>query len=135
MSALGDCGGGARLGDVAVYRNEVSHQWEKHHLLGRWRAGMVTRDSVCDADFLLVTAARYHGRDAGRDCPICTSEQLREVEWIHGISLGRMSGTARSRAEIERIVDSGRELTVHTVEVCPDCRWNHLLRAVTASPA
>ncbi|MGD7002640.1 DUF5318 family protein [Corynebacterium halotolerans] len=118
---------------MVVYRNEVSHQWEKYHLLEQWRAGTVTRDEVCDADFLLVTAARYHGRSAGRDCPVCGSEQLREVEWIHGDSLGRMAGTARSVAEIERIAASGQVLTVHTVEVCPVCRWNHLLRAVTAS--
>lgn len=124
-----------RVVDVVVYRNEVSHQWEKHHLLARWRAGMVTRDEVCDADFLLVTAAKYHGRDAGRDCPICDSKQLREVEWIHGVSLGRMSGTARSPEEIEQIAAAGREVTVHTVEVCPECRWNHLLRAITAAPA
>lgn len=120
---------------VVVYRNEVSHQWEKRNLLTRWRAGAVTRDTVCDADFLLVTAARYHGVPAGGPCPICESDQLREVLWIHGDGLGRMSGTARSADEIEEIVSGGRELQVHTVEVCPKCRWNHLLREVSAAPA
>lgn len=118
---------------MVVYRNEVSHQWEKHNLLARWRAGAITRDTVCDADFLLIAAARYHGAPVAGACPICGSDQLREVLWIYGDSLGRMSGTARSAAEIAEIVDSGREMTVHTVEVCPVCRWNHLLREVTAS--
>lgn len=118
---------------MVVYRNEVSHQWERHNLLSRWRAGTITREILCDADFLLVTAARYHGKPAGVACPVCDSPELRVVLWIHGDSLGRMSGTARSRTEIEQIAESGREMTVHTVEVCPICRWNHLLRAVTAA--
>lgn len=120
---------------MVVYRNEVSHQWELRNLLARWRAGLVSRAAICDADFLLVTASRFHGRPAGRNCPVCGSEELREVEWIHGDKLGRMAGTARDTAEIERIAAAGRELTVHTVEVCSQCRWNHLVRAVTAAPA
>ncbi len=104
-------------------------------LLSRWRRGAVTRDEICDADFLLVTAARYHGVPAGMPCPICESDDLRVVQWIHGEQLGRMSGTARSTEEIEQIAETGREMTVHTVEVCPACKWNHLLKAVTAAAA
>lgn len=118
---------------MAVYRNEVSHEWERRDLLRRWRAGAVTRAEICDADFLLVTAATYHGRPADRPCPVCGSADLRVVQWIHGEQLGRMSGTARSDEEIDRIVATGKEATVHTVEVCPRCRWNHLLTAVTAT--
>lgn len=119
---------------MVEYRNEVSHRWERHSLLAGWRAGSVTREEICDADFLLLTAARYHGQPAGTPCPVCEGENMRTVLWIHGDQLGRMSGTARSREEIEAIVSAGREVIVHTVEVCPDCRWNHLLTAVTAVP-
>lgn len=120
-------------GEHVVYRNEVSHRFARAELLRRWRAGEVSRDEVCDADFLLVTAAKYHGVPAGHVCPVCGSGDLRIVQWIHGEQLGRMAGTARSDEEIARIVASGREATVHTVEVCPRCRWNHLLTAVTAT--
>ena len=119
--------------DEVVYRNEVSHRFARADLLLRWQAGEVSREEVCDADFLLVTAARYHGRPAGRVCPVCGSEDLRIVQWVHGEQLGRMSGTARSDEEIARIVAGGREATVHQVEVCPRCRWNHLLTAATAA--
>jgi len=118
-----------------VYRNEVSHRFARADLLRRWRANEATRDEVCDADFLLVTAAKYHGRPAGYACPVCDSEDLRIVQWIHGEQLGRMAGTARTDEEIARIAATGRDVTVHTVEVCPRCRWNHLLTAVTASRA
>lgn len=121
------------MAGVAVYRNEVSHEWERRDLLRRWRAGAVTRAEICDADFLLVTAASHHGRPADRPCPVCGAEDLRVVRWIHGEQLGRMSGTARSDEEIDRIVATGKEATVHTVEVCPRCRWNHLLTAETAT--
>ena len=120
---------------MVVYRNEVSHRWERRTLLNRWHSGAATRDEICDADFLLVTAAKYHGLPAAIPCPVCESEDLRIVQWIHGEQLGRMSGTARSTEEIERIAETGREMTVHTVEVCPRCRWNHLLQAVTAAAA
>ena len=122
-------------GNQVVYRNEVSHRFARAELLRRWRAGDVSRDEVCDADFLLLTAAEYHGRPAGRPCPVCGSEDLRIVQWIHGEQLGRMDGTARSDEEIARIVAAGKDATVHTVEVCPRCRWNHLLTAVTATTA
>ena len=122
-------------GNEVVYRNEVSHRFARAELLRRWRAGDVSRDEVCDADFLLLTAAEYHGRPAGRPCPVCGSEDLRIVQWIHGEQLGRMAGTARSDEEIARIVAAGKDATVHTVEVCPRCRWNYLLNAVTATTA
>lgn len=118
---------------MAVYRNEVSHLWERQALLKRWRVGAASKEEVCDADFLLVTAARYHGEPAGRLCPICESDDLRVVQWVHGEQLGRVSGTARSDEEIDRIVSTGKEATVHTVEVCLHCRWNHLLKAVLAT--
>lgn len=117
------------------YSNEVSHRFARQELLRRWRAGEVTRAEICDADFLLVTAARFHGRPAGHPCPVCGSGDLRVVQWVHGEQLGRLAGTARSDAEIAAIVATGREATVHTVEVCLRCRWNHLLRAVTATSA
>lgn len=90
------------------------------------------REDICDADFILVTASTFHGSPAGHPCPICGSEKLRSVEWIYGEDLGRMSGTARNLEEIDQIVQSFPEITVHTVEVCPECRWNFLLKARTA---
>ncbi len=92
----------------------------------------MSRDAICDADFLLVTAGRYHGQPSDHPCPVCGGTDLRTVLWVYGEDIGRASGSARSEEEIAKLVSGHRECTVHTVEVCPDCRWNHLLKAVTA---
>ncbi|AKE42195.1 Uncharacterised protein [Corynebacterium kutscheri] len=112
--------------------NEVSHELTRHRVLTEYRAGAITRESICDADYLLATAAAHHGWASKSICPVCESENLRMVYWIYGEQLGKISGSARSLAEIEDFAKTGREFTVHTVEVCPDCRWNHLLTIATA---
>lgn len=59
---------------------------------------------------------------------------MQEVKWVYGEKLGRRTGTARSQEEIERMVEEVGPITVHFVEVCPACKWNHLLKEVTAVP-
>ncbi|WP_394281278.1 DUF5318 family protein [Corynebacterium sp.] len=108
------------------FSQQISHEWERRNLLRHVHAGRVPRDNVCDADFLLITAAQFHGRSSSRACPICEGE-MRNVKWIYSEKLGRRSGTARNDEEIAEITAEIGELTVHTVEVCPTCHWNHLL--------
>ena len=119
---------------MVEYRNEVSHRWERHSLLAGWRAGSVTREEICDADFLLRAAATHHGVDSPRPCPICASP-MRVTYWIFGDVLGRRAGSARPPAEVAEIgaelAARGEEFTVHAVEVCPTCHWNHLLETAT----
>ena len=114
---------------MTVYRNEVSHKLARRHLLAQWNQGTITKDTVCDADFLLITAANFHGHPVARPCPICDAPELQEMLWIFGEELGRMSGTARNEEEIAALTARGFTFTVHTVEVCPACGWNHILTA------
>lgn len=111
----------------------VSHEWERRTVLREFRAGKKSRDQVCDADFLLRAAAEHHGVDAARPCPICGSP-MRIILWVYGENLGRRSGSARSEEEIAELVDETGPFTVHKVEVCATCRWNHLLSASEAVP-
>jgi len=101
------------------------------HHLREFRAGQLTREDVCDADFLLRAAAEHHGRTMDKECPVC-GEPLRLTRWVYGENLGRHAGSARSEKEIAEFVAEGLEFTVHEVEVCRQCRWNHLLRSATA---
>ncbi|CCI83923.1 DUF5318 family protein [Corynebacterium otitidis] len=117
-----------------VYGHAISHELERRRVLGNWRAGRVPRRDLCDADFLLRTASSYHGHAADEPCPVCESEQLRHVKWVYGTQLGRRGNTAREDWEIEEIVDAYGEITVHLVEVCPECGWNFLLREMIAYP-
>ncbi|AKK12136.1 DUF5318 family protein [Corynebacterium uterequi] len=119
------------------YRNHVSHQLARAVRLRHLAAGVIHRRDVCDADAVLVSAATFHGDSAGRPCPVCEGDGLRVVRWIYGDTLGRRNGTARREEEIELIltelagvaIPRGKDgvVAVHEVEVCPDCRWNHLL--------
>ncbi|MCT1451841.1 MULTISPECIES: DUF5318 domain-containing protein [unclassified Corynebacterium] len=113
--------------------HSVSHEWERRAALREFRAGKKSREEVCDADFLLRAAAEHHGVDSGRDCPICGTP-MRNVFWVYGDNLGRRSGSARGGQEIAELIDEVGPFTVHTVEVCGFCRWNHLLLTAEAVP-
>lgn len=113
--------------------HEVSHEWQRRSTVRSLMQGQLLIDEVCDADFLLRAAAEHHGRDAARPCPVC-GKAMREVKWVYSEKLGRRTGTARGDEEIERLVAEVGPLTVHLVEVCTHCKWNHLLKEATAVP-
>lgn len=111
---------------------------QRAHTLAGWRAGRLPREQLCDASFLLRTAARYHGRPAragGGTCPVCQETNLKEVTWVYGEEIGNHANSARSQQEIAAWADAGKHFTVHTVEICPDCGWNHILTSRTAGPS
>ncbi len=118
---------------MVSFVHEVSHEWQRRNTLRSLQQGHLLYDDYCDADFLLRAAAEHHGVDAERPCPVC-GEPLREVKWVYSEKLGRRTGTARSDEEIERLVGEVGPITVHVVEVCAHCKWNHLLKEITASP-
>ncbi|APT89716.1 hypothetical protein CFRA_11330 [Corynebacterium frankenforstense DSM 45800] len=112
----------------------VSHRVRRARVLAALRDGQLRRQAACDADARLIAAARFHGRVAGRACPVCGSDQLREVRFVYGDGLGERAGTARGRRELEALVAELGEVGVHLVEVCPGCGWNHLLGSGVAVP-
>ncbi|HZK31945.1 MAG TPA: DUF5318 family protein [Corynebacterium sp.] len=120
---------------MIIYRNEVSHRWQRQMLLRAFHEGKIPRDNLCDADFLLLAAARHHGHPVERPCPVCGRDSLHEVRWIYDERLGRRSGTARTEKEIAEIAKAVPYITVHLVEVCLHCQWNHLLTASLAEAA
>ncbi|AKK07292.1 hypothetical protein CMUST_15015 [Corynebacterium mustelae] len=120
---------------MVEFHGQVSHRLARAKTLQLVRAGRKSHDQVCDADFLLLTAAKFHGVSAANPCPICAEETLRNVLWVYGEQLGNASGSARSVAEIQNFANSGREFIVHTVEVCTNCKWNHLVQAAIAAPS
>lgn len=115
------------------FHGQVTYRWQRGRTLARWRAGKIRTEDICDAEFLLVAAADFHGVALTTPCPICGEESLRSVLWVYGEQLGRKSGSARNLEEIQNFQAEGLEFTVHRVEVCPKCRWNHLLEAAVLS--
>ena len=116
-----------------TYEHEVSHEWRRRQTLRELKMGRVPMRDVCDADFLLRAAAQHHGEDSARPCSVCGGA-MRNVRWVYSEKLGRRTGTARSEDEIDRLAHEVGPLTVNVVEVCPVCKWNHLLQEVTAVP-
>ena len=98
-------------------------------MLAAVRSGRTAVAEGCDADPYLLRAAKFHGRGSDVVCPVCRKEQVTLVSWVFGDSLGAISGSARSGEEITELAATHEEFSVHTVEVCRTCHWNHLVQS------
>jgi hypothetical protein len=116
-----------------VRRDVVDHSLARRALLREVFGGglfsTTCPSDVCDASVYLVRAAEELGVGTERTCPICRRALLREVSWVYGDALGAMSGTARTPRQLAALAARIPDFTVYDVEVCGDCRWNHLLRS------
>jgi Family of unknown function (DUF5318) len=98
-------------------------------VLRDFRQGTLTRLDVCDAHPELVRAAQFIGTDIDDECPVCGATKLRLVTYVYGEKLKQANGRAISnQAELRKLGASCDEFACYDVEVCIDCRWNHLRR-------
>jgi len=106
--------------DYALARRAVLRDLER---------GRVTRLDVCDAHPELLRAGRHIGEPAPSTCPVCDARALRHVSYVYGNDLRHANGRAVTNAlELERLDASHDEFARYVVEVCLECRWNHLVR-------
>lgn len=119
----------ATLGGVLIQRQVVDYALRRRSLLADVYAGRVDVAEVCDANPYLLRAAKFHGRGSEVTCPICRKEQLTLVSWVYGDGLGPIAGSARGPEELARLAETREEFTVHVVEVCRTCSWNHLVQS------
>jgi hypothetical protein len=105
----------------------VDYALQRRALLADVHAGRIAVAQVCDAGPYLLRAARYHGEPTEQTCPVCRKERLTVVSWIFGDALRQAAGTARRPDELERLAAAHDDFSVHVVEVCRTCRWNHLV--------
>ncbi|MFP5019174.1 DUF5318 family protein [Pseudonocardia phyllosphaerae] len=110
-------------------RQVVDYALQRRAQLASVRDGRVGLEEACDAGAYLLRAARFHGVATRDDCPICEREHLVHVSWVFGESLRHVSGSARPEPEIAALAETHPEFTVHVVEVCRGCGWNHLVRS------
>ncbi|NNG95933.1 DUF5318 family protein [Gordonia araii] len=115
--------------DETAPRQVVDYALRRRARLAEVNSGRVGVGEVCDANPYLLNAAAFHGAASDITCPICRKEQLTLVSWVFGDRLGQVSGSARSAAEIEQLARKHAEFSVHVVEVCRTCHWNHLVRS------
>ncbi len=115
-----------------VQRQIVDYALQRRARLSSVHAGRAAVAEVCDASPYLLRAAKFHGRPSTTMCPICRKEQVTLVSWVFGERLGQVSGSARSNEEIARLATTAEEFSVHVVEVCRTCSWNHLVQSYVA---
>ena len=110
-------------------REVIDYALQRRHTLQALRRPQRTlsRADVCDADPMLVRSAMHHGEDSSVPCPICAGHRMVNLHYVFGDQLGQYSGRIKSTPELEQMQDEFGEFTVRVVEVCPDCRWNHLI--------
>ena len=107
-----------------IPRHRIANRKGSHR-----RSGSLTRLDVCDAHPELMRAAQYIGTDVDDECPVCGTPGLRLVTYVYGDKLKQANGRAIANAdELARLGASHDEFSCYDVEVCLDCRWNHLRR-------
>jgi RNA polymerase subunit RPABC4/transcription elongation factor Spt4 len=118
-------GSGGRV-EYLLARNAVVKDFHK---------GRLSRLDVCDAHPELIRAARNVGIPLDQTCPICEDEMLVQVTYVFGPRLPPNGRCPATVAELEKLCRRKEELVCYAVEVCPECRWNHLTRSYAAGAA
>ncbi len=106
----------------------IDYRLARDRTITAYLSGEATRSEVCDAQSELMRNARQCGRPTDMDCPICRDTKVVEVTYIFGPRLPAAGRCMVTEADFERIRRRKGDFTAYDVEVCPECKWNHLLR-------
>lgn len=120
---------------MRLQRQVVDYALRRRSLLAEVYSGRTGVSEVCDANPYLLRAAKFHGKLSTVMCPICRKEQLTLVSWVFGDHLGAVSGSARTAEELVLLATRFDEFSVHVVEVCRTCSWNHLVKSYVLGAA
>ncbi|MFD1932795.1 MULTISPECIES: DUF5318 family protein [Nonomuraea] len=107
-------------------RGVVDYGLAKRAAVRSLRSGRASTREICDAQPYLLRAARHFGELTERPCPVCERENVTNVTYVYGDSLGRHAGRAKATSEILEMAHDYEEFRVYVVEVCQGCSWNHL---------
>jgi hypothetical protein len=111
--------------------SHVDYSLARRSVLLAFRCGQVSRLDICDAHPDLLRAARSMGEVTTTECPICDSGTLVLVSYVFSDELPkRENGRTWPRDDLGPLLKFG-EVRLYTVEVCPDCSWNHLRSQLT----
>jgi hypothetical protein len=115
------------VADPTLPRHWVDHGIHRRRALSSLVLSATGSSDQLDPHPDLIRAAKHHGEDAGRPCPWCRSEALVLLRYVYSDELGPFSGRLRTEPELREWAVQYGFLDVYVVEVCPDCKWNHLL--------
>jgi uncharacterized protein DUF5318 len=121
--------GVARASTLTPVPSVTDYALARRAVLRDFRSGALTRLDVCDAHPELMRAAQNIGVEINDHCPVCGESNLRLVSYVYGEKLKQANGRAISNnSELKKLGASCDEFACYDVEVCLDCRWNHLRR-------
>ncbi len=104
----------------------IDYRLARRRLLRQFRAGEVFASDICDAQRELLRVAGNASVPARQPCPVCGERQLRIVRFVFGPRLPSGGRAVTSAAELRRLAGRQGDHRCYEVEVCLDCRWNHL---------
>ena len=64
----------------------------------------LARQDACDADPMLVRAAKHHGEPSDSHCPVCDKPELTTLRYVFGDQLGQYSGRIKATRELKDFV-------------------------------
>ncbi len=111
---------------------QVEYLLARNSVIREFRKGRLSRLDVCDAHPELIRAATNLGRPIGDPCPICEASELVEVTFVFGVKLPPGGLCVATQAELTRYWRRKEPVVCYVIEVCSDCRWNHLTRMYPA---
>lgn len=114
---------------------EIDYRLARQAVLSEFRKGRVARHEVCDAHPELARAAKECGDPTSITCPVCEDAKVVLVSYVFGPRLPAFGRCITSRGELQSIAKRSGNFSCYVVEVCPECRWNHLARTFVLRPA
>lgn len=106
----------------------IDYRLARERTVRAYMSGEATRSEVCDAQSELMRNANACGSSLDQVCPICHDSDVVQVTYVFGPRLPAAGRCLVTDADLQRIRRSEGEFIAYDVEVCPKCRWNHLLR-------
>src|SRR5689334_8734102 len=88
------------LSGMASRRSVVDYALARRATLASVFAGQTTVADVCDAHPYLLRAAKFHGQQPAKPCPICRKANLTHVTYVYGDELGHFEGRVKRGPEL-----------------------------------
>ncbi len=110
-------------------RDAIDYSLNRRATLIALFKGLSSGLDACDADPYLKIAAKYHGEQVERLCPVCRKAEMVELRYTFGDQLGQYSGRIKTSGEIFEMQSHYGEFRVYIVEICRGCGWHHLIHS------
>ncbi|MGH2772878.1 MAG: DUF5318 family protein [Actinomycetota bacterium] len=105
----------------------IDYTLAKRAVLDGFKRGAVDAHDICDAHPELMRAARNIGEALLRPCPVCSAGELKQVRYVFGDQLKRLSGQPVYPSDMDVVLSRKvDEFRCYAIEVCVDCGWNHM---------